>query len=583
MRSKLAWTKNELEDLLRQLDVALEASGIGIWQHNLRLNQTRWDEQLQRLYGVKKGELDVVWLDSVHPEDCQLASAIFEDAIANKSDYASQFRIIRPNGEIRHVRSRAKYFVDGKGEECFIGAEWDVTEDVLRNEQLAYERQAAEKSRAEAKFAAEHDHLTGLTNRRAFDEAFAKLATGAFDTAALCHIDIDRFKEINDRFGHATGDAVLRHVGSILSSVVTGDEIAARLGGDEFAILSPQCDVQRAGTLLQLVRQGLSRPIDLSGGQPIKVELSAGIAHAQGPEIATLLASSDIALYAAKNDGRNRDEVFSPSLAEKLSEEKQLLQDLRNAVELGEIVPYYQVQVEARTFSICGLEALARWESRNGLIMPAAFLPVAVANGLMASIDDAILHRVLFDIKRWELSGLNVPRVSVNLSAARLADPGLPNRLRSVAIPPGQISFELIETIFLDTLSSQVKENIELIRQLGIEIEIDDLGSGHASLIGLVELRPERVKIDRHLVNPVLGSKTQRRLISSLIDIARALEMTVVAEGVETMEHATILAELGADVLQGYAFGRPEAAALIAPRLSGQHSERAPPRAFANR
>ncbi|MDK4724205.1 EAL domain-containing protein [Rhizobium sp. CNPSo 3968] len=583
MRSKLAWTKNELEDLLRQLDVALEASGIGIWQHNLRLNQTRWDEQLQRLYGVKKGELDVVWLDSVHPEDCPLASAIFEDAIANKSDYASQFRIIRPNGEIRHVRSRAKYFVDGKGEECFIGAEWDVTEDVLRNEQLAYERQAAEKSRAEAKFAAEHDHLTGLTNRRAFDEAFAKLATGAFDTAALCHIDIDRFKEINDRFGHAGGDAVLRHVGSILSGVVTGDEIAARLGGDEFAILSPQCDVQRAGTLLQLVRQGLSRPIDLGGGQPIKVELSAGIAHAQGPEIATLLASSDIALYAAKNDGRNRDEVFSPSLAEKLSEEKQLLQDLRNAVGLGEIVPYYQVQVEARTFSICGLEALARWESRNGLIMPAAFLPVAVANGLMASIDDAILHRVLFDIKRWELSGFNVPRVSVNLSAARLADPGLPDRLRSVAIPPGQISFELIETIFLDTLSSQVKENIELIRQLGIEIEIDDLGSGHASLIGLVELRPERVKIDRHLVNPVLGSKTQRRLISSLIDIARALEMTVVAEGVETMEHATILAELGADVLQGYAFGRPEAAALIAPRLSDQHSERVPPRVFANR
>ncbi|TCR71766.1 EAL domain-containing protein [Rhizobium sp. BK376] len=583
MRSKLAWTNNELEDLLRQLDVALEASGIGIWQHNLRLNQTRWDEQLQRLYGVKKGELDVVWLDSVHPEDCPLARAIFEDAIANKSDYASQFRIIRPNGEIRHVRSRAKYFVDGKGEECFIGAEWDITEDVLRNEQLAYEREAAEKSRAEAKFAAEHDYLTGLTNRRAFDETFTRLATGAFDTAALCHIDIDRFKEINDRFGHARGDAVLRHVGSILASVVAGDEIAARLGGDEFAILSPQGDVQRAGTLLELVRQRLSRPIDLGDGQPIKVEFSAGIAHAQGPEIATLLASSDIALYAAKNDGRNRDEIFSPSLAEKLSEEKQLLQDLRNAADLGEIVPYYQVQVEARTFSICGLEALARWDSRNGVITPAAFLPVAVANGLMVSIDDAILHRVLFDIKRWELSGLKVPRVSVNLSAARLADPGLPDRLRSVAIPPGQISFELIETIFLDTLSTQVKENIALIRQLGVEIEIDDLGSGHASLIGLVELRPDRVKIDRHLVNPVLGSKTQRRLISSLIDIARALDITVVAEGVETMEHASILAELGADVLQGYAFGRPEAAALTAPRLSRQHSQRAPPRAFTNR
>ncbi len=229
-----------------------------------------------------------------------------------------------------------------------------------------------------------------------------------------------------------------------------------------------------------------------SGGQPIKVEFSAGIAHARGPEIATLLASSDIALYAAKNDGRNRDEIFSPSLPEKLSEEKQLLQDLRNAVEVGEIVPY-QVQVGgAQDFSICGLEALwhvgqperldnagrlssrtiAEWVDGDLLMTP---LPLAVF--CLTSSDGNCL-------------GSKVPRVSVNLSAARLADPGLPDRLRSVAIPLGQISFELIETIFLDTLSSQVKENIELIRQLGVEIEIDDLGSGHASLIGLVELRP---------------------------------------------------------------------------------------------
>ncbi|NKN12727.1 EAL domain-containing protein [Rhizobium laguerreae] len=566
MRSRRAWTNTELEDLLRQLDVALEASGIGIWQHNLRLNQTRWDDQLKQLYGVRKGEHDVVWLDSVHPEDCAKASSIFEEAIASKSDYASQFRIVRPGGEIRHVRSRAKYFVDGKGEECFIGAEWDVTEDVQRNEQLAREREAAEQSRAEAKFAAEHDHLTGLTNRRAFDEAFAHLATGEADTAALCHIDIDRFKEINDRFGHPGGDLVLQHVASMLSTVIAGDEVAARLGGDEFAILSPQCTNERAAELLDQVRQGLSKPVDLDGGS-VRVDFSAGIAYARGAEIASLLTSSDIALYVAKNDGRNRDELFTPALAQKLNSEKQLLQELRDALQIGEIVPHYQVQVEASSHSVCGLEALARWESPSGLRLPADFLPMAAANGLMEFIDDAILRRVLFDIKRWSMAGLAVPRVSVNLSAARLADPRLIDKLRSVGIPPSQLSFELIETIFLDRLSDQVRDNIKLIRELGVEIEIDDLGSGHASLIGLIELRPDRVKIDRHLVSPVLGNNLQQQMIRSLIDIARALDMTVVAEGVETLGHGTVLADLGADVLQGFAFGRPEPAVATAARL----------------
>ncbi|MDO9418637.1 bifunctional diguanylate cyclase/phosphodiesterase [Pararhizobium sp.] len=574
MQSKLAWTNNELEDLLRQLDVALEASGIGIWQHNLAKNQTRWDEQLQRMYGVKKGEHDVVWLESVHPDDCLRASAVFEDAIAKESDYASQFRIVRPDGQIRHIRSRAKYFVDGRGEACFIGAEWDVSEDVEKNEQLAMEREAADHSRAEARYTAEHDHLTGLKNRRAFDDAFAQLATGPEDAATICHIDIDRFKEINDRFGHAGGDTILQHIAAVLSSAVSENDVAARLGGDEFAILSPCYNLGRIVSMIRHIRRELSQPIDI-GGKPITIEFSVGIAHAHGAEIPSLLASSDIALYAAKDNGRNRDELFTPALADKLNQEKQMLEDLRNGLLAGEIVPFYQRQVEAQGYAVCGLEALARWDSPNGLRMPGDFMPLATAHGLMEAIDDIILRRVLYDIGQWTLAGLKVPRVSVNLSAARLADPRLLDKLRSTAIQPGQISFELIETIVLDTLSPQIKDNIRQIRELGIEIEIDDLGSGHASLLGLLELRPDRVKIDRHLVLPLLGNHTQQRLISSLIDIARTLDMIVVAEGVETTEHASLLANLGADVLQGYAFGRAEPAAAIQIRLSEPHDGRA--------
>jgi EAL domain-containing protein (putative c-di-GMP-specific phosphodiesterase class I) len=325
-------------------------------------------------------------------------------------------------------------------------------------------------------------------------------------------------------------------------------------------------------TIVRQVRQQLSLPIDLYG-DPFIAECSIGVAYAHKGEISSLLSSSDIALYEAKNAGRNRDEVFTPALAERLNQKKRLLHELQIGMKAGEIVPFYQVQVSARDQTVCGLEALARWESSGGLRMPADFLPLAAAHGLMDRIDELILQRVLLDISRWRMAGLDVPRVSVNLSAARLADPQLPEKLRAIAIPPGQLSFEFIETIFFDRLSDQVKNNITQIRELGIEIEIDDLGSGHASLLALVELRPDRVKIDRHLVSPVLGNTTQQRLISALIDIARTLNMGVVAEGVETSEHAKLLVELGADILQGYAFGRPQSASAVARRLSQQRSQ----------
>ncbi|WP_337268336.1 putative bifunctional diguanylate cyclase/phosphodiesterase [Oryzifoliimicrobium ureilyticus] len=569
MDSKLQWAHNQVDELVLQLEVALDASGIGLWHHNIARNQTRWDERLRELYGVGKAQLDIAWLESLHPDDRDNANEIFERAIATKSDYAAQFRIVLSSGEIRHIRSRAKFFVDGAGEECFIGAEWDITEDVERNELLAQERETAERSRAEAKRAAEEDHLTGLPNRRAFDAVYSTLLRAAKGHAALCHIDVDHFKEVNDRFGHVGGDIVLQNVAAILSSALKRGEIAARLGGDEFAILIPNGDEHRAQEIMRQVRKKLSTPMMING-DAYTIGISTGIACADGNKISSLLASSDVALYEAKNKSRNRDEVFTPALAARLHGEKLMLKELRRAIGHGEIVPHYQVQVRADDFSICGLEALARWETPGAIRLPSDFLPLASANGLIEEIDDAILRRVVFDIQRWTLIGLKVPRISVNLSASRLAARHLADTLHSVPVMEGQLSFELLETIFLDTLSDQIRANINSIRSRGIEIEIDDLGSGHASLLGLLELRPDRVKIDRQLVLPVLENPTQRSLIRSLIDIAKALNMKVVAEGVETLDHAHVLTALGADVLQGYAFGRPEPAAKVVARLGAQ-------------
>jgi diguanylate cyclase (GGDEF)-like protein len=568
LENKRIWANNELEDLVRQLNIALEASGLGIWQHNLRKNQTRWDEQLQDIYGVPKGPTDVVWLESVHPDDREAANAVFLNAIAAREDYASQFRIIRPDGCVRHLRSRAKYFLDGNGEACFIGAEWDVTDDVVRTQQLAEEREALERSREEARYAADHDHLTGLLNRRSFDALCSSLtrwSKGEF--VSLCHVDIDNFKEVNDRFGHACGDLVISHVANVLKQSSKSGHIAARLGGDEFAVLATGNGFASMENIVAEIRARLSDPLSLNGSEFV-VSCSIGVAHAPASDINGLLACSDLALYEAKRNGRNRSEWFSPAMAAASIAEKQTLYELRNAIEAGDLVPFYQPQVDALTHAIVGLEALVRWKHGEEIKLPGTFIPIAVANGLIDQIDEVMLDKVLLDLRHWRGAGLNVPRLAVNMSASRLADPNLPGKLKRLRIPHGTMSFELIETIFLDELNPDIKRNITAIRQLGIDIEIDDLGSGHASLLGLLELRPDRVKIDRQLVLPMLQNITQQRLVGSLVDIASTLDMEVVAEGVETVEHAQVLAGLGVDILQGYAFGVPEPAGIVERRFA---------------
>ncbi|MBB2703614.1 UNVERIFIED_ORG: diguanylate cyclase (GGDEF)-like protein [Rhizobium esperanzae] len=558
MSNKRSRTNVELENLLRQLGLALEASGIGIWQHNIPKNQTRWDEQLKLIYGVPKAPLDVIWLDSIHPDDLVPTNEIFLRAIETKSDYASEFRIIRPDGATRYLRSRARYFVDAAGDPCFVGAEWDVTDDVLLNKEL-------ERSRAEARFAADHDHLTGLLNRRSFDFALSELAGQESVKVALLHIDVDHFKEINDRFGHAVGDLVLCHVSKILLEAISAGDVAARLGGDEFAVVITEDECDRTTAVLHHIQRRLESPLPV-GDQTLIVRCSIGVASAMSADFARLLSQSDLALYHAKRNGRNRAEIFSDEMASTLANERQLAQDLRSGLALGQIRPFYQVQVDARSFRVNGVEALARWHHpTRGILAPAHFLSIASSNGLVAELDDVVLKAVLSDMKSSAL--LEGIRVSVNLSADRLDDPELAAKLDGYDIPSGRLSFELIETIFLDSLSDQVRQNIEAIKSFGIDIEIDDLGSGHASLLGLLELRPDRVKIDRQLVTPILQSVPSRRLVGSLVDIARALDMEVIAEGVETLEHANVLAALGVHTLQGYAFGRPQSFADLSARL----------------
>jgi EAL domain-containing protein (putative c-di-GMP-specific phosphodiesterase class I) len=257
-------------------------------------------------------------------------------------------------------------------------------------------------------------------------------------------------------------------------------------------------------------------------------------------------------------------------LQSELLGERQLAEELKSALKRREIIPFYQIQVDAGSRQIVGLEALARWEHpMRGLLPPAAFLKVADEYGLTAAIDAAILVRVLEDRKLWQGRGVLPPHISVNISATRLNDPHLIADLRKLDIPDQSIVFELVETIFLDDAEDSVLNNIAQIKSMGIDIEIDDFGSGHASLIGLVKLRPKRLKIDRQLVTAITVSDEQRRLVASIVGIAKMLGVEIIAEGVETEAHARLLAEMGCDMLQGFALGYPASAEETCELLSG--------------
>ncbi|MGE7368152.1 putative bifunctional diguanylate cyclase/phosphodiesterase [Neorhizobium sp. NPDC001467] len=572
---------SDYHDLIRRLELALDASQMGVWEHNLARDELVWDAQMHRIYRTGRTDRQVsadAWQNAIHPDDRQRANDDFAKAIGKRGRYDSQFRILLPDGEVRHLRSRGHYYLNDAGEPSVIGAEWDVTEDValhdtLQNHKVQLEQRARElaDSYAEIEHAAQHDYLTGLPNRHFFDARLHALqADDQLRSLAVLHLDLDRFKQINDSHGHAAGDHVLRVAASRIIAACPQEAVAARTGGDEFVIvLTDFSSTDALETIARRIQKALSEPVAF-GNDMLRSGVSIGIAYTlDAHRSVNLLTESDVALYQAKRLGRSRIAFFDPALQDELSERRTLALELQEALDRREVQPHYQVQVDAATGAICGLEALVRWNHPSrGLLSPFAFLAVAQEAGLSNLIDAAVLDHVLEDRARWRAQGLSVPRIAVNVSASRLHDAELLTELERRHIDFHGIAFELVETIFLDESSDEILDRIRILRSLGIEIELDDFGSGHASLLGLVKIRPDRLKIDRNLVKDVVVSVEQRRILKSIIQIAQTLKVGVVAEGIETRQHAEALRRLGCDVFQGYHFGRPEPAEAVAKRLS---------------
>ena len=563
--------EERLETLSRRLQLALEASRIGVWEFHPETNRLLLDARMCDLYGqpADKGEGSLKdWFDAVHPDDLDETRAAFQEAVSRKTPYLKDFRVVLPSGEVRHIRAHGAVQRTSNGAVNVVGANWDVTEDVAMQTELRAARVATEEQNRQLRATRRvlehqslHDALTGLPNRRFLDQFMVNADTSdVSQKLAFIHIDLDHFKHVNDTLGHGTGDEVLKAATARLREIVGPEEVISRIGGDEFVIVT--CGTAPAGRAQEIanaVVAMLARPIEVEG-QECRIGCSAGIAcqttAAETPQ--QLLINADIALYEAKKRGRNRVEFFSDELRSATIETKRTADELLKALECDEFVPYFQPQFDAHSLAISGVEALARWaHPERGILTPDKFLDVAEGLGRVAEIDALVLTKSLFQMTRWRGQGISIPKLSVNISAQRLKDPKLMGMLSAMPIGDHKIAFELLESISFENQEEDLKSAIRHLKELGIEIEIDDFGSGHASIVSLLELAPHRLKIDRKLVAPIDVSDSQRRLVASIIEIGRSLGIDIVAEGVETMAHAEILEEMGCNTLQGYAFARP--------------------------
>jgi len=415
-----------------------------------------------------------------------------------------------------------------------------------------------------------HDDLTGLPNRTLLatrcEEALQADVRNATRSALLL-IDLDRFKEINDTFGHHYGDELLSQVGPRLTQALRPSDTVARLGGDEFAVLLTDVDgVSAAFRVATKIREALQAPFHVAGVD-LDVEASIGLVTSgeHGRDPSTLLQHADIAMYVAKS--RNCGVfAYDPTVDGHSPAKLALLGDLRRGLDRNELVIHYQPKVSLSTGEFVGVEALARWQHpTHGLIMPDEFIPLAEHTGLIAPLTRYVLNSALAQARTWLDSGQKIP-VSVNLSARNLLDTTLPHeiatQLANHGVPADLLEIEVTESALM-TDPARAQRLLEELFALGIRIAIDDFGAGYTSLGQLRTLPVSELKIDRSFVAAMDSDPGSAVIVQSVVDLGHNLGLTIIAEGVESDRVMTALSRIGCDVAQGYFISRPVTAAAV--------------------
>ena len=414
---------------------------------------------------------------------------------------------------------------------------------------------------------AQTDPLTSLPNRLLFRtklEESVKSAAADKSRVAVLFVDLDFFRNFNDSLGHDAGDAVLRAAATRLQDAVRQDDVVARFGGDEFVVLISRLEAQHAEHVALTVAEGiletLSKPFDVAGTS-LTMPASLGIAiypH-DGANASELIKNADTAMYAAKQAGRNRIEHFSGGSSRQQALRTQFENDIRRGLAAGEFFLMFQPHVDSDTGSPTGLEALLRWRHQTrGLIQPAEFIPIAEESGIINPLGQRALAMACEQFKLWQGQDIH-PRISVNVSARQLADPGwlksVDDTIARTGIPPNYLDLEITESMLVGN-PQNVIDTLDTLGQMGVTLTLDDFGTGYSSLSYLTRLPFHTIKIDRSFIQHI-DEKPRRGIVQAIVAIAHSLGMRIIAEGVETPLQLSILREIGCEEIQGFYIAKP--------------------------
>jgi diguanylate cyclase (GGDEF)-like protein len=421
----------------------------------------------------------------------------------------------------------------------------------------------------ELKQLAFRDALTGLPNRLLFDDrvgmAVARCARSNA-TLAVLFVDLDGFKPVNDSFGHGYGDEVLCEMARRIAAQARTSDTVARVGGDEFVLLlEGKPDTTLTAAIAQRIIDAITMP--LHGQHGVRLSCSVGIAMfpSDGPR-EELMAHADAAMYAAKRSGGGGYAFFEPHMNAGVREQIEMQCDLRQAIDNNELSLHYQPKVSSGRNVVTGVEALARWQHPvRGMVSPAVFIPVAERFGLINALGNWVIEEVCHQVSRWRAQGLRI-RVAINLSVHQLRQDDLVQRieraLRRHKVEASLMTFEVTESVAMDDASGTL-EMFRRLGEIGVKLSIDDFGTGYSSLAYLRKLRVSQLKIDQSFVRDLETSADARAIVKAVIGLAHALNLSVVAEGVETVAQRNVLTKLHCDELQGYLYARPMSAELM--------------------
>ncbi len=570
--NKLQRARSALRQSEERYALAALAANDGLWDWDLVRDRCDFSPRWRTMLGLENTELLPLareWLDRVHPDDAPHLRADMDALLAGTSPrLESEHRLRHADGNWRWMLVRALALRERDARPVRIaGSMTDIS--------------ARKRAEEDLRRAAMHDALTGLVNRAYFleslERAVARVQRRPDQTIALLFLDLDRFKQINDSLGHLAGDRLLTSIARRLQSCVRPGDVLARLGGDEFAVLLDDLkDATDATRIAERMQEALHTPLR---NEEIEVVVTASIGIAFGGADLEghqeLLRDADLAMYRAKASGKARFEVFDTGSRATERARMELENDLRRALERGELRVHYQPIVDAHTGRIVAFEALARWaHPQRGLLNAASFIPLAEESGTISALGRWVLREALAQLAHWQRDypSERPLGVSVNLSPREVLQPRLPSNvaeaLREANVAPESLALEITESLFVDTGDATLATLREL-AALGVRLHLDDFGTGYSSLSYLHRFPISAVKIDRYFISR-LDAPECEEIVRSVVELAKRLRMDTIAEGAESDDQSMHLREIGCHLLQGYACARPvpprEAEALLARR-----------------